>query len=62
MSDYAEAIVSLLDDEDNRVGWARWGVSTSSRSLPGLIRNVAYLGVYQRLTSGSKALDRTAEV
>lgn len=60
--DYAEAIASLLDDEDNRVGWASWGVSTSSRSLPGVIRNVAYRGVYQRLTGGPKALDRPAEV
>ena len=57
--DYAEAVASLLDDEDNRAGWASWGVSTSSRSLPGVIRNVAYRGVYQRLTGGPKALDRT---
>jgi hypothetical protein len=50
--DYAEAIVPLLDDEDNRAGWARWGVSMSSRNSPGVIRNIAYLGVYQRLTGG----------
>lgn len=60
--DYADAIASLLDDEDNRAGWARWGVSASSRSLPGVIRNVAYRGIYQRLTGGPKALDRPAEV
>ena len=48
--DYAEAIASLLDEEDNRSGWASWGVPTSSRSLPDVIRNVAYRSVYQRLT------------
>jgi glycosyltransferase involved in cell wall biosynthesis len=60
--DYAEAIASLLDDEDNRAGWASWGITTSSRSLPGVIRNVPYRGVYQRLTGGPKVLDRPAEV
>lgn len=57
--DYAEAIASLLDDEDNRAGS---GVSTSSRNLPGVIRNVAYRGVYQRLTGGPQGPRPACEV
>ena len=60
--DYAEAIVALLDDEDKRARLGKLGRIRVEQELAWSHQERAYLGVYQRLTGGPQALDRTAEV
>ena len=61
VSDYAEAIVRLLDDEQARVRLGKIGRSRVEQELAWCHQERAYLGVYQRLTGGVKVLEPTAE-
>ena len=60
--DYAEAIVGLMDDEEKRACLGKLGRARVEQELAWSHQEGAYLGVYQRLTGGPKALDPTAEV
>jgi glycosyltransferase involved in cell wall biosynthesis len=60
--DYAEAIVGLMDDEEQRARLGKLGRARVEQELAWSHQERAYLGVYQRLTGGPKALDRTGEV
>ncbi len=60
--DYAEAIVELLDDEPERARLGKLGRARVEQELAWCHQERAYLGVYQRLTGGTRALERTAEV
>ena len=60
--DYAEAIVGLIDDEEKRARLGKLGRARVEQELAWSHQERAYLGVYQRLTGGPKALDRTREV
>ncbi len=61
VSDYAEAIVGLLDDEQARVRLGKIGRTRVEQELAWCHQERAYLGVYQRLTGGAKVLKPTAE-
>jgi glycosyltransferase involved in cell wall biosynthesis len=61
VSDYAEAIVRLLDDEQARVRLGKIGRTRVEQELAWCHQERAYLGVYQRLTGGVKVLEPTAE-
>ena len=60
-SDYAEAIVGLLDDEQARARLGKLGRARVEQELAWCHQERAYLGVYQRLTGGAKVLEPTAE-
>jgi glycosyltransferase involved in cell wall biosynthesis len=57
--EYAEAIVKLMDDEPKRTHLGRLGRARVEQELAWSHQERAYLGVYQRLTSGARALQRT---
>ena len=59
--EYAEAIVRLLDDEDKRARLGKLGRARVEQELAWCHQERAYLGVYDRLTGGARALDRIAE-
>ena len=59
--EYAEAIVRLLDDEDKRARLGKLGRARVEQELAWCHQERAYLGVYDRLTGGVKALDPIAE-
>jgi len=59
--DYAEAIVSLLDDEEARARLGKLGRVRVEQELAWCHQEHAYLGVYQRLTGGAKVLESDAE-
>jgi glycosyltransferase involved in cell wall biosynthesis len=59
--EYAEAIVRLLDDEDERARLGKLGRARVEQELAWCHQERAYLGVYDRLTGGARALDRIAE-
>ena len=56
--EYAEAIVRLLDDEDKRARLGKLGRARVEQELAWCHQERAYLGVYERLTGGARALDR----
>jgi glycosyltransferase involved in cell wall biosynthesis len=53
--EYAEAIVRLMDDEAARARMGKLGRVRVEQELAWYHQERAYLGVYQRLTSGSPA-------
>ena len=55
---YAEAIVALLDDEPRRTRMGKLGRARVEQELAWCHQERAYLGVYARLISGGKALER----
>jgi glycosyltransferase involved in cell wall biosynthesis len=57
--EYAEAIVTLMDDEPKRTRLGRLGRARVEQELAWSHQERAYLGVYQRLTTGARALQRT---
>ena len=59
--EYAKAIVRLLDDEDKRARLGKLGRARVEQELAWCHQERAYLGVYDRLTGGARALDRIAE-
>ena len=59
--DYAKAIVGLLDDEQKRAHLGKLGRIRVEQELAWYHQERAYLGVYQRLTGGTKALEPTSE-
>ena len=59
--EYAEAIVRLLDDEDKRARLGKLGRARVEQELAWCHQERAYLGIYDRLTGGARALDRIAE-
>jgi glycosyltransferase involved in cell wall biosynthesis len=59
--EYAEAIVRLLGDEDKRALLGKLGRARIEQELAWCHQERAYLGVYDQLTGGAKALDRIAE-
>ena len=59
--EYAEAIVRLMDDEDKRARLGKLGRARVEQELAWCHQERAYLGVYERLTGGAKALDPIAE-
>ena len=61
VSDYAEAIVGLLDDEQARVRLGKIGRTRVEQELAWCHQERAYLGVYQHLTGDAKVLEPTAE-
>jgi glycosyltransferase involved in cell wall biosynthesis len=56
--DYAEAIVALMDDEPQRVKMGEIGRARVEQELAWSHQRAAYLGVYQGLLPGVRALDR----
>ena len=58
VDDYAEAIVDLMDDEPRRTRLGRLGRARVEQELAWSHQERAYLGVYHRLTGGTKALGR----
>jgi len=56
--DYAEAIVSLMDDRPARARMGKLGRVRVEQELAWCHQERAYLGVYQRLTSGAETLDQ----
>jgi len=58
---YAEAIVGLLDDEQKRARLGKLGRARVEQELAWCHQERAYLGVYQILTGGAKALEPIAE-
>ncbi len=59
--DYAEAIVSLLDDEQARIRLGKAGRTRVEQELAWCHQERAYLGVYQRLTGDVKVLESVVE-
>ena len=57
--DYAEAIVALMDDEPRRARLGKLGRVRVEQELAWSYQQRAYLDVYRRLISDSKALART---
>ena len=57
--EYAEAIVALMDDELKRAHLGKLGRVRIEQELAWTHQERAYLGVYQRLTGGARALERT---
>jgi glycosyltransferase involved in cell wall biosynthesis len=57
--DYAAAIVELLDDPSKRVRMGRLGRARVENELAWCHQERAYLSVYERLTGGAKALERS---
>jgi glycosyltransferase involved in cell wall biosynthesis len=57
--DYATAIVELLDDEPKRVRMGRLGRARVENDLAWCHQERAYLSVYERLTGGARALERS---
>jgi glycosyltransferase involved in cell wall biosynthesis len=58
VSDYAKAIVELIDDPDNRARLGKLGRARVEQELAWCHQERAYLGVYQRLTGGAKTLEQ----
>jgi glycosyltransferase involved in cell wall biosynthesis len=56
---YAEAIVALMDDEAERIRMGKLGRLRVEQELAWSYQERAYLGVYERLTSAGRALERT---
>jgi glycosyltransferase involved in cell wall biosynthesis len=56
---YAEAIVTLMDDEPRRTLMGKLGRERIEQELAWSHQESAYLGVYERLLSEGKALKRT---
>jgi glycosyltransferase involved in cell wall biosynthesis len=56
---YAEAIVALMDDEAERIRMGKLGRLRVEQELAWSHQERAYLGVYGRLASAGKALERT---
>ena len=59
--DFAEAIVGLMDDEQARARLGKIGRARVEQELAWCHQERVYLAVYQRLTSGAKVLEPTAE-
>jgi len=57
--EYAEAIVTLMDDEPRRTLMGKLGRERIEQELAWSHQESAYLGVYERLLSEGKALKRT---
>jgi glycosyltransferase involved in cell wall biosynthesis len=57
--DYAEAIVQLMDDEPKRALLGKVGRARVEQELAWGHQERAYLDVYQRVTPGAKALERS---
>jgi glycosyltransferase involved in cell wall biosynthesis len=57
--DYAAAIVELVDDEPKRIRMGRLGRARVENELAWCHQERAYLSVYQHLTGGTKALERS---
>jgi glycosyltransferase involved in cell wall biosynthesis len=56
--DYAEAIVALIDDAPRRAELGKLGRARVEQDLAWSHQERAYLGVYERLTVGTRALPR----
>ena len=59
--DYAEAIVQLMDDEPKRALLGKVGRTRVEQELAWGHQERAYLDVYQRVTAGTKALERSRD-
>jgi glycosyltransferase involved in cell wall biosynthesis len=59
--DYAKAIIELLDDEPKRAHLGKLGRARVEQELAWHHQERVYLGVYQRLTGGTKALKPSTE-
>jgi len=57
--DYAEAIVQLMDDEPKRALLGKVGRTRVEQELAWSHQERAYLDVYQRVTAGAEALERS---
>jgi glycosyltransferase involved in cell wall biosynthesis len=57
--EYAKAIVALMDDEPRRALLGKLGRERVEEGLAWPHQERAYLGVYRRMISGGKSLDRT---
>ena len=57
--DYAEAIVQLMDDEPKRALLGKVGRTRVEQELAWSHQEHAYLEVYQRVTAGTRALERS---
>ncbi len=56
---HAEAVVMLIDDEPRRAHLGELGRARVGQELAWSRQERAYLGMYQRLTVGARALERT---
>ena len=58
---YAQAIVALMDDEPKRAELGKLGRERVEQELAWSHQERAYLDVYQRVTAGTKALERSRD-
>jgi glycosyltransferase involved in cell wall biosynthesis len=56
--EYAEAIVALMDDAPKRAEMGKTGRARVEQELAWSHQQAAYLGVYQQLVPGARALHR----